>query len=89
MREDLHLSRRITQVDIDEDDYSIRIEFNLLNLEQERKLVTILFCRPEQRKRKNIPGEFYSLWLLIKILLCPKVLFYRNYKINVIDVIQT
>ncbi len=89
LEEDLDLSGRITAVDIEEDSYTVRVEFETVTLDRERKLVAMLFCRPGQWKRKNTPGELYSLWLLIRILLRPKVLFDRDPKINAINVAQT
>jgi cellulose synthase (UDP-forming) len=89
LEENLALSGQITAVDIAEDAYNVRVQFDPLTLEQERKLVAMLFCRPGQWKRKNTPGELYSLWLLVRILLRPKVLFDRNPKINAISVAQT
>jgi len=52
----------------------VQIQFAALNLAQERRLVELLFCRPGQWKRWNSPGELRSIWLLIKVLLQPKVL---------------
>ncbi len=89
LEENLSLSGQITAVNIAEDAYNVRVQFGALTLEQERKLVAMLFCRPGQWKRKNTPGELYSLWLLIRILLRPKVLFDRNPRINAINVAQT
>ncbi len=88
LEEDINLSGKITATDICEDFHIIHVDFATLTLEQERKLVALLFCRPGQWKRKNTPGELHSLWLLFKILLRPKVLFERNPKINGINVAQ-
>ena len=88
LEEDLSLSGQITAVELAEDACNVRVKFNPLTLERERKLVAMLFCRPGQWKRKNTPGELYSLWLLVRILLRPKVLFDRNPKINAINVAQ-
>ena len=66
----------------------MRVDFNSLTLEQERKLIASLFCRPGQWKRRNSPGELYSIWLLLRILLRPQVLFDRNPRINAINVAQ-
>ena len=88
LEEDITLSGLITATDIGEDFHLIRVEFASPTLEQERKLIALLFCRPGQWKRKNTPGELHSLWLLGKILLKPKVLFDRNPKINAINVAQ-
>ena len=88
LEEDITLSGKITATDICEDFHTVHVDFETLTLEQERKLVALLFCRPGQWKRKNTPGELHSLWLLFKILLRPKVLFERNPKINAINVAQ-
>ena len=89
LEENLDLSAQVSEVNLDEDSCTVRIRFETLTLEQERKLVAMLFCRPGQWKRKNTPGELYSLWLLVKIILRPKVLFDRNPQINAINVAQT
>ena len=89
LEEDIALSGNITAADICEDFYTVHVNFNPSALEQERKLIALLFCRPGQWKRKNTPGELHSLWLLCKILLRPKVLFDRNPKINAINVAQS
>jgi cellulose synthase (UDP-forming) len=63
--------------------------FEQVTLSQQRRLVEMLFCRPGQWKRQNTPGEFQSLWLLLKILLKPRVLFDRKPKESAIAVSQT
>ena len=88
LEEDIKLAGKITATEIGEDFNSVQVDFANLTLEQERKLITLLFCRPGQWKRKNTPGELYSLWLLFKILLRPKILFERHPKINAINVAQ-
>ena len=59
-----------------------------MNPSQHRVLVEMLFCRPGQWKRQDTPGELQSLWLLLKILLKPRVLFDRQQKISVVSVSQ-
>ncbi len=88
LEEDIQLSGKITTADLDEDFQIIHVDFDSPTLEQERKLIRLLFCRPGQWKSKNTPGELYSLWLLVKILLRPKILFDRNPRINAINVAQ-
>jgi cellulose synthase (UDP-forming) len=88
LEEDIQLSGKITTVDLDEDFQIIHVDFDSPTLEQERKLIRLLFCRPGQWKSKNTPGELYSLWLLVKILLRPRILFDRNPRINAINVAQ-
>ncbi|MCC0175589.1 glycosyltransferase [Waterburya agarophytonicola K14] len=88
LEENINISGRIVATNIDQDFHHLRVNFDALSLEQERKLVTLLFCRPGQWKRKNSPGELYSIWLMLRILLRPKVLFDRTPKINAIEVGQ-
>ena len=88
LEENLSLSGQVTTVSVAKDSCDVQVKFEDLSLEQERKLIAMLFCRPGQWKRKDTPGELYSLWLLIRILLRPKVLFDRNPRINAINVAQ-
>lgn len=88
LEEDIQLSGKITTADLDEDFYTIHVDFDSPTLEQERKLIKLLFCRPGQWKSKNTPGELHSLWLLVKILLRPRILFDRNPRIDAINVAQ-
>uniref|UniRef100_B8HQQ1 Cellulose synthase (UDP-forming) n=1 Tax=Cyanothece sp. (strain PCC 7425 / ATCC 29141) TaxID=395961 RepID=B8HQQ1_CYAP4 len=69
------------------DDYpQVRIMFEQITLEQHRTLVEMLFCRPGQWKRFEVPGEIPSLILLFKILLRPRVVFDRNPDVRAIAV---
>ncbi|VEP15483.1 Glycosyl transferase family 2 [Hyella patelloides LEGE 07179] len=88
LEDNIILSGQITNVSPCEDFLKAHIKFDPLTPEQQRQLVTLLFCRPGQWKKKNTPGELASVWLLFKILLRPKVLFDRNPQINAIKVAQ-
>jgi cellulose synthase (UDP-forming) len=66
----------------------VRVQFERVTLEQHRKLIEMLFCRPGQWKRRNSPGEFQSLLLLFRILLRPRVLFEQSGEIRAIAVAQ-
>lgn len=75
MEEQLQLGGVVTDISNDEL-VTVRVAFDSpLNLEQQRRLVEMLYCRPGQWKRREIPGELRSLLLLFKILLKPKLLF--------------
>jgi cellulose synthase (UDP-forming) len=65
---------------------TIRVMFEHLNLQQQRCLVEMLYCRPGQWKRRKTPGEFRSLLLLFKILLKPRILFDRNHDVRALEV---
>lgn len=67
---------------------SARVAFEQLTLPQQRQLIKLLFCRPGQWKCRDVPGELQSLWLLLKVLFRPKILFDRNPKVNAISVSQ-
>jgi cellulose synthase (UDP-forming) len=58
---------------------------NLAILNQ-RRLVEMLFCRPGQWQSRRAPGEWRSLWLLLRILLQPKFIFDRRPSIRVVAV---
>jgi cellulose synthase (UDP-forming) len=88
LEEQLLLQGQITQTGVSDRFPSVQIVFEPLTLSQQRVLVEMLFCRPGQWKRQNTPGELQSLWLLLKILLMPRVLFDRQQKISVVSVSQ-
>lgn len=67
---------------------TIRVKFEQMTLEQQRKLIEMLFCRPGQWKRRNTPGELQSLWLIFRTLLRPRVLFEQSREIRAIAVAQ-
>jgi cellulose synthase (UDP-forming) len=89
LEENLTLSAKITKTITEGGFLAVSVIFDELTLEQERKLVSMLFCRAGQWKRRNSPGELQSLWLLIKILLQPRILFARQPQINAIQVSQS
>lgn len=67
---------------------TVRVRFERLNLQQQRCLVEMLYCRPGQWKRRKTPGEFQSLLLLFRILLKPRVIFDRGVDVRAIEVTQ-
>ncbi len=54
---------------IDVRDSIVRLEFDRLNLETERQLIEILYCRPGRWKHQQTPGEFKSIYLLANSIL--------------------
>lgn len=76
MEEKLQLSGVI--VDATPKGSTVEIEFDPLNLDQQRSLIELLYCRPGQWRRRETPGELRSLLLLFKILLKPRIIFDRN-----------
>ena len=89
LEEDITISGAIMTINPCEDFLKAHIKFDTLTLKQQRQIVALLYCRPGQWKKKTTPGELASVWLLMRILLRPKVLFDRNPQINTIKVAQT
>ena len=67
---------------------TVRIAFDRLNISQHRCLIEMLYCRPGQWKRQETPGEWRSLWLLLRIALKPRAVFERNRSVRPIGVSQ-
>ncbi|NEP14444.1 MAG: glycosyltransferase [Symploca sp. SIO2C1] len=86
--EKISLPAEISDTSVNGEFPSLRVTFEQLSLPQQRRLVEMLYCRPGQWKRHNVPGELQSLWLLLRILLRPRVLFDRKPKGKAIAVAQ-
>ncbi|MFN3360310.1 MAG: hypothetical protein ACK421_02620 [Pseudanabaenaceae cyanobacterium] len=65
------------------------MDFTNLNLEQERQLIKLLFCRPGQWRHPASPGELESLWLLLRNLFRPRAIFGKRQGITPLAVQQT
>ncbi|MBD3887075.1 glycosyltransferase [Phormidium tenue FACHB-886] len=86
MEEELIFSGQVTQVDLSNEYPIVQVSFDPLNLDQQRDLVELLYCRPGQWKNRCSPGELESLGLLLKILLKPRFLFDRQANVRAIAV---
>jgi cellulose synthase (UDP-forming) len=75
LEDGLNLKGYLTHAYFQDTNTKIRIKFQDLNLTQQRKLIEMLYCRPGQWQRRMTPGEWQSLWLLVKVLLRPLGLF--------------
>ncbi|MGB3615724.1 MAG: PilZ domain-containing protein, partial [Elainellaceae cyanobacterium] len=87
MDENIQLSGQIVRTEQAEFP-TIRVVFDPLPLDQQRRLVRLLFCRPGQWRSRCAPGELHSLWLILKILLQPRVLVDRDGAIRPVSVTQ-
>jgi len=67
---------------------TVRIVFDRLSISQHRCLIEMLYCRPGQWKRQETPGEWRSLWLLLRIAFKPRAVFERNRRVRAIGVSQ-
>ncbi len=74
VEEALVMQGYVTHVDSSSEFPIAQVLFEPLNLAQQRQLIRLLYCRPGQWKSRCSPGEFQSLWLLVKILLRPRFL---------------
>lgn len=88
LEEGLALQGKLTETGFSGEFPTAKVIFEHVTLTQQRRIIEMLFCRPGQWKRQNSPGEFKSLWLLLKILLKPRVLFDRNPKTRAMSVSQ-
>jgi cellulose synthase (UDP-forming) len=57
---------------------TVRLEFSPTDSAQRRHLIELLYCRPGQWKRRQAPGELQAIWLLLKIVLKPRILSRRR-----------
>lgn len=64
----LKLLGKVTEINAFEKSWKISIKFQSLTLQQERKLIELLFCQPGRWKVKATPGELQSLRLLLTSL---------------------
>ncbi len=85
VEEGLQLSGRVTRTRR-QGLLRIRVAFDPLPLPQERRLVKLLFCRPGQWRSRRTPSELHSLWLILKTLMRPQVLFNRNVDVRPVSV---
>ncbi len=78
IEEGLKLQGKITHTHFTGKFFKVRVKFEKVSLPQHRRLVEMLFCRPDQWKRRQTPGELRSLWLLFRVLLRPLVLLSKE-----------
>lgn len=86
LEDNIHVSGDVIRTGFTDEFPTVRLMFNEIPLEQQRRLVEMLFCRPGQWKRRQSPGEFKSLFLLFRILLKPRVIFNRNADVSAVAV---
>jgi cellulose synthase (UDP-forming) len=76
--EDLALLGSVTKVERADRGWKVRVQFDRLSLSQQRQLIVFLFCRPDRWPSKSTPGEWRSLWLLVRSLVRGLWLFGRS-----------
>jgi cellulose synthase (UDP-forming) len=89
MEDGLHLTGQIDHVTDPDNTPTLRVLFDPLPPDTHRTLVETLFCRPGQWTTRETPGEFHSLYLLFRVLLCPRVLVDRKVDVRAIAVSQS
>ncbi|ARV62392.1 cellulose synthase catalytic subunit [Nostocales cyanobacterium HT-58-2] len=86
VEENLQLEAHIVRTEFKDEFPTLRVRFNSVDLSQHRRLIEMLFCRPGQWTRKNTPGEFRSLLLILRIFLKPRILFNRKVDVSPVAV---
>jgi cellulose synthase (UDP-forming) len=88
MEERLELQAQIVDTGFSDRFPTVRVAFEQVSQNQHRRLVEMLFCRPGQWKHNQTPGELQSLWLLFRVLLAPRSVYYRSKEVSAIAVSQ-
>ncbi|MFW9263998.1 glycosyltransferase [Nostoc sp. CALU 546] len=88
VEESLKLTGEVVSTGFKDEFSTVRVRFQSVSLNQHRRLIEILFCRPGQWKQQNAPGELYSLLLLFKLLLKPRILFEPKVDVSAMKVSQ-
>ncbi|MBW4645387.1 MAG: glycosyltransferase [Goleter apudmare HA4340-LM2] len=86
--ENLQIAGEIIRTGIHDQFPTVRIQFTSVSVNQHRRLVEMLFCRPGQWKHLQVPGELNSLFLLLKILTKPRILWNKKVDVTPIEVSQ-
>ncbi|MEC4985486.1 MAG: glycosyltransferase [Oscillatoria sp. PMC 1068.18] len=86
--EDLRVTGKIMNVDNFAAETRLEIKFTKLDLDKERQLVKMLYCRPGQWLRREAPGELHSLWLMGKSLVTPRIFFRKKAEKIAVEVAQ-
>ncbi|MBN3958964.1 glycosyltransferase [Nostoc sp. NMS8] len=88
IEENLWLTGELVSTGFKDESFTVRLRFKSVSLNQHRRLVEMLFCRPGQWKRQNAPGELHSLLLIFKIFLKPRILFDKKVDVRAMIVSQ-
>ena len=71
LSEGLTLQGKISQTNYTGQLAKIKVCFKQVSISQHRRLVEILFCRPNQWRSRKTPGELRSVWILLQLLFRP------------------
>ncbi|MEH1850762.1 MAG: glycosyltransferase [Nostoc sp.] len=88
IEENLWLTSELVSTGFKDESFTVRLRFKSVSLNQHRRLVEMLFCRPGQWKRQKAPGELHSLLLIFKIFLKPRILFDKKVDVRAMTVSQ-
>ncbi len=84
--ENLLLQGKITDTGSHDEFPTVQILFEQVDLSHQRCLIELLYCRPGQWQRRETPGELRSIWLLCKVLLKPRALFFKSKEVKPVAV---
>ncbi|GAB1538910.1 glycosyltransferase [Scytonema sp. NUACC21] len=88
VEENLLIDSQIVWTGFKDEFPTVRVRFESVSMNQQRRLIEMLFCRPGQWKRESTPGELSSLLLIFRILLKPRILFNRKVDSRPISVVK-
>ncbi|MEH1785733.1 MAG: glycosyltransferase [Nostoc sp.] len=88
IEENLWLTGEVVSTGFKDESFTVRLRLKSVSLNQHRRLVEMLFCRPGQWKRQNAPGELHSLLLIFKIFLKPRIIFDKKVDVRAMTVSQ-
>ncbi|WP_375494195.1 glycosyltransferase [uncultured Nostoc sp.] len=88
IEENLWLTSEVVSTGFKDESFTVRLRLKSVSLNQHRRLVEMLFCRPGQWKRQNTPGELHSLLLIFKIFLKPRIIFDKKVDVRAMTVSQ-
>jgi cellulose synthase (UDP-forming) len=77
LEEALTVSGYVESMRSEDSEMTLQVSFDPLNLEQQRSLIQLLYCRPGQWTSRCSPGELKSLGILARTLLQPRILLQR------------
>ena len=72
------ISGRVTHSYRQNGQFGVIVKFQNISIEQHRRLVEMLYCRPGQWEKRNTPNELQSFWILFKLLFRPFMFFNRQ-----------
>ncbi len=74
----LSLAVKINNIESLESVYRVTLYFDTMTLDQERRLIELLFCAPDRWPMRKVAGEGETLLMLIKVVIKPFILGFKT-----------